>query len=106
MAFDANQIMFTFWGEKLSSIHNFFLYVALHMKKYKFSLHVQLFHGCNQQRMTPQHHWPKRLHQKTHQVLKEMYRCGLNLLYKSNLWLTSIFIVHESYTPWLAFETI
>lgn len=27
--------------------------------------------------------------QKTHQVFKEIYRCGLHLQYKSNLWLTS-----------------
>lgn len=72
------------------------------MKKYKFSLHVQLFHGCNQQRRTPQHHWPKRLHQKTHQALKEIYRCGLNLVYKSNLWLTSISLyMNVTHPGWL-----
>jgi len=61
------------------------------MKKYKFSLHVQFFHGCNQQRRTPQHHWPKRLHQKTHQVLVFRCRCGSNLFYRSNLYLICTF---------------
>ena len=71
------------------------------MKKYKFSLHVQ-FHGCNQQRRTPQHHWPKRFHQKTHQVLYNIYGCGLHLLYKSNLRLASISLyMNVTHPGWL-----